>query len=189
MCHLGDSYDIVKQSLLHWLRPHGKWSVLPMFTDDLVTAEGISAFERMLDAKVVSKERVTLDTDRPGYFARGKACGDLFVDPNTGLRLKETREVRRPEYIFASELVELVRSRPTSALTVVFDQSVPRGSERLHIDGKLRVLRHEGVHGFAYQSHACFIIAGGDHKMIAEERKRVIDASKLPEQRFLPVLA
>jgi len=33
MRYFGDSYDIVKQSLLRWLRPLGEWSVHPMFTE------------------------------------------------------------------------------------------------------------------------------------------------------------
>jgi len=46
--HFGDSYDIVKQSLLAWLSADlGPWSAHPMFTDK-VDDERATAFARFL---------------------------------------------------------------------------------------------------------------------------------------------
>src|SRR2546429_1762795 len=143
--YLGDSYDIVKQSLLGWLRPLGEWSVHPMFTEPVSSAE-VAAFESLLSAKIVSTEVLTLDTERAAYFSCGLSCGHLFLDPDTGLRMRPTRGVRAPEFLFASEVVYLAERRPDS-LTLVFDQSVGRGSERLHLERKVRELRHHGVFG------------------------------------------
>jgi len=39
MRYFGDSYDIVKQSLLRWLQSFGPWSVLPMFTEPVSDEE------------------------------------------------------------------------------------------------------------------------------------------------------
>jgi hypothetical protein len=187
MRYFGDSYDIVKQSLLRWMRPLGEWTVHPMFTEPVSAAE-VTAFEALLSAKVVSTEVLTLDTDRTAYFACGSSCGHLFLDPDTGLRMLSTRGVRAPEYLFATELVRLCEQRPGS-LSLVFDQSVGRGSEQLHLEGKVRELRHHGVFGTAYVSHACFVIAGRDRALVERARSQILAESKLPASRFLAVPA
>src|SRR5438552_3690504 len=125
MRYFGDSYDIVKQSLLRWLRSFGEWSVHPMFTEPIKPSD-VAALEALLGAKVASTEVLTLDTDRVAYFSCASSCGHLFLDPDTGLRMLSTRGVRAPEYLFASELVRLSEQR-SGSLTVVFDQSVGRG--------------------------------------------------------------
>jgi hypothetical protein len=185
MRHFGDSYDIVKQSLLRWLRNFGGWSVHPMFTES-VTPTNVFAFESLLSAKVVSTEVLTLDTDRLAYFSCASSCGHLFLDPDTGLRMLSTRGIRAPEYLFASELVRLAEQRPGS-LTLVFDQSVGRGSEQAQLEAKLRELRRHGVFGSAFVSHACFVIAGRDRALVERARTQIITESKLPASRFLPV--
>ncbi len=187
MRYFGDSYDIVKQSLLRWLRRFGEWSAHPMFTESVTPAD-VAAFEALLGAKVVSTEVLTLDTDRLAYFSCAASCGNLFLDPDTGLRMRSTRGVRAPEYLFASELVRISEQRPKS-LTLVFDQSVGRGSEQLHLEGKLRDLRHHGVFGTAFVSHVCFVIAGRDRGLVERARSHIVTESKLPATRFLPVAA
>jgi hypothetical protein len=186
MRFFGDSYDIVKQSLLRWLHGFGEWSVHPMFTE-VAPADKVSVFESFLDAHVVSTETLTLNTDRLAYFERASSCGHLFLDPDTGLRMLPTRGVRAPEYLFASEVLRLSERRPNS-LTLVFDQSVGRGSEQLHLENKLRGLREHGVFGTAYLSHACFVLVGRDRALVERARAQVIAQSRLPEDRFLSVL-
>jgi hypothetical protein len=185
MRYFGDSYDVVKQSLLRWLQNFGDWSAHPMFTE-AVSDSDVVAFESLLAAKVVSREILTLDTKRPAYFAPALSCRHLFIDPDTGLRMRPTRGVRAPEYLFASELIRLSAER-TASLTVVFDQSVGRGSEQLHLERKLRELRHHEVFGFAYVSHACFLVVGKDRTLVERARSRIIAESCLPASRFLPV--
>src|SRR5436309_2796668 len=145
MRFFGDSYDIVKQSLLSWLRSFGEWSAHPMFTET-VSAADVAAFESLLSVKVVSTEVLTLTTDRSAYFACTSSCGHLFLDPDTGLRMLSTRGVRAPEYLFASELLRMSEQRPGS-LTLVFDQGVGRGSAHLYLESKLRELRRYGILG------------------------------------------
>jgi hypothetical protein len=123
------------------------------------------------------------DTNRDAYFRGALSCHHLFLDPDTGLRLRPTRGVGAPEYLFLSELLRLATTRP-NALTIVFDQSVRRGSERLDVDGKLRELRHSGVSAFAYISHACFIVAATDTTPLAHARTTLLAASRLPQSRF-----
>jgi hypothetical protein len=183
--YFGDSYDIVKQSLLRWLRTFGGWSVHPMFTE-MVSQADVAAFELLLDAKFVSTEVLTLDTNRSAYLACGSSCGHLLLDPDTGLRIRPTRGAHAPRYVFAAELQRLVEQRPES-LTVVFDQCVGRGSERMHLEAKLQKLRDHGVFSFAYVSHACFVVAGRNRTLVDRARARVIAESRLPENRILPV--
>ena len=189
MKHLGDSYDIVKQSLLGWLRFFGEWSVHPMFTDSVTGGDGES-FGRFRNARVISTEILKGNTDRSAYFSCALSCGNLFLDPTTGLRLEETNRRKMPNYLFGSELALLTRKRPVS-LTLVFDQSLANGkdeSQRQQLDKKLHnLLEQHNVSAFAYVSHACFIIAGVDVKLLDRARQQIVAESKLPEYRILPV--
>src|SRR5208283_3119212 len=110
MRYIGDSYDIVKQSLLGWLRDFGERSVHPMFTET-VRAADVAAFESLLGAKIVSTEVLSIDSDRLAYLACGSSCGHLFLDPDTCLRMRSTRGIRSPEYLFAPELLRLAEQR------------------------------------------------------------------------------
>jgi len=56
--YFGDSYDVVKQSLLRWLQPFGDWEVHPMFSVPASSAF-ISAFGTFLNAKVISEDVLT----------------------------------------------------------------------------------------------------------------------------------
>jgi hypothetical protein len=154
MQYFGDSYDIVKQSFIRWLGRFGDWSVHPMLTES-ATAQQVERFERFLGARVVSTEVLTTSTNRESYLSCGAKCGNLFLDPDTGFRSRE-RGMRAPrtKYLFAHEFVRLSEQRPR-ALTLVFDQSLPRGKERDYMERKLADLQGDGVRCFAYMSHAC----------------------------------
>src|SRR5258708_37377899 len=183
--YFGDSYDIVKQSLLRWLRSFGEWSVHPMFTETVSQAD-VSAFESLLDAKIISTEILTVDSNRAAYLSCASSCNHLFLDPDIGLRMQPTRGVRAPGYIFAGEVLRLAERRPSS-LTLVFGQRVGRGSEGLQLGGKRQELPHSGVFGFAYVSHACFLFTSQDRSLVDRARAQVITGSRLPESRLLPV--
>jgi hypothetical protein len=185
MRYFGDSYDIVKQSLLGWLRYFGDWSIHPMLTEK-ASSEELRAFERFLDTPVISSEVLTTVTNRETYFScvSNCDCENLFLDPDTGLKLKKTNSSSAPKYIFSSELIHLISLR-TQRLTLVFDQSLPRGGEQGALEHKLRNLYDHGIHCFAYMSHASFIVSGKERKLIADTLKYVIAKSRLPENRFI----
>ncbi len=185
MKYFGDSYDIVKQSLLRWLLPLGAWSVHPMFTEP-APPEKVAAFAEFLGAEVVSTEVLTAATDRSSYFSRAEPCRNLFLDPDTGLRLQSVRPGRAPAYLFAPELVSLVRRRP-DALTLVFDQSFSYVSGRLEVEDKLCHLHRHEVFGFAYVSHACFVVVGQDQALVDRAFQQLASASKLPVERLLRI--
>lgn len=171
--------------MLRWLRPLGAWSVHPMFTETVNRAD-IDAFESLLNARVVSEEVLTSITDRRMYFSCAARCGHLFLDPDTGLRMKSTTGAKTSAYLFAHELLQLCNQRPES-LTLVFDQSLPRGSEAKSLQEKLWQFSQWGVSGFAYVSHACFVIVSRNDGLVEQARHGILSGSKLPEKRLLPV--
>jgi hypothetical protein len=181
--YFGDSYDVVKQSLIRWLAPFGHWSVHPMFTEAVTSAEA-AAFADFLGARLLSNSVLTAKTERSTYFTCASSCDNLFLDPDTGLQIKSVSASRVPEFLFASELVSLVQKRP-GFLTMVFDQSHPRGSERVSLEQKLSHLSERGISAFAYSSHACFVITGQDSVLVNKARTHLIRESRLPESRFV----
>lgn len=179
--YFGDSYDIVKQALISWLSSMGDWEVHPMFTEpvDQKQAFQIAAFLR---ARLVSSE-VLNETNRSCYFDCCRQVGNLLLDPDTGLRLLPLSSTRSVEYLFASEVIELAQARP-EALTLIFDQSLARGQERSQVERKLSYLRENGLHAFAYISHACFLLVGQSQNLVDRAYSRVREMSRLPDKRF-----
>jgi hypothetical protein len=181
--HFGDSYDLVKKSLLHWLSPFGPWAAHPMFTHAVAQTDA-AAFSHLLGVPLVSHEVLTLGCDRSKYLA---ACGSwrsIFLDPDTGVRLKKGDANRFTEFIFGDELVALAEAR-AEGLVVAFDQSLARGSDREQVQAKLDHFRARGIDGFAYISHASFLVLGRSSAIVQEARKQVLVASGLPPVRII----
>jgi hypothetical protein len=180
----GDSYDVVKQSLLRWLADTGSWAVHPMFTET-VTSDGATAFSRFLGADLVSTDPITSTSDRGRYLAPVRAWqGNVFLDPDTGLRLDAIAGRKAPAYLFAKELQDVVHARP-GRLTLVFDQCLPRGSEIAALRHKMASLLAGGVTTLAYTSHACFVLASDSPDRIAEAHRILMAQSRLPESRII----
>ena len=66
--YIGDSYDIVKQSLLRWLADIGTWTTHPMFTEP-VSAWQADAFSLLLGTRLLSSDTLTHSTNRDSYLA------------------------------------------------------------------------------------------------------------------------
>ena len=181
---LGDSYDIVKQSLLRWLASMGPWATHPMFTDS-VSSEQVDAYAFLLGTRVLSREVLTLEVDRDAYLAPARDCDDhVFLDPDTGIRLEPTAGKKAPAYVFGAELLAIARARP-ERLTLVFDQSLARGAERRQLEGKLSTFAVQGIYGVAYVSHACFVLVGTDSSLVETTLENLKGESRLPDSRFL----
>ena len=146
----GDSYDIVKQSFLRWLKPCGTWVAHPMFTVG-VTARQEKDFSNFLGVSLVTTDTVPLKPQRDTFFETARACQDhLFLDPDTGLRLPKSRVTRK--HLMAGELLCIAKARP-DRLTLVYDQSIDRrSSPEEQLEGKLLWLAAKGVYGLAYLS-------------------------------------
>ena len=200
----GDSYDIVKQSLLRWLCSCGEWQAHPMFTKS-VDPRRADKFERFLGVDLVSKEAISGRRNRKNFVAQSKKCqSHLFLDPDTGLRIGRAT----PKHVTGDELVEIAKARPKK-LTLVFDQSFSRSSPRneqpnerppeAHPDKpnpasdirreqlkkKLCWLAEQGVHGVAYESHACFVLVSASRDALDRAERTLLRESRLPPDRLV----
>jgi hypothetical protein len=185
--YLGDSYDIVKQSLLRVLAAEGSWATHPMFTDP-VSPERLSCYRRLLGTPILSDEVLTSGVDRDAYLAPARDGREhVFLDPDTGIRLRSTRGKKAPQYIFGSELMEIAKVRQ-GRLTLVYDQSLARGAEGQQLQNKLSWFTTEDVYGVAYVSHACFVLLGTDRSMVKGAFELLKKETGLPEYRFLEAL-
>jgi hypothetical protein len=181
---LGDSYDIVKQSLLRWLGPFGTWATHPMFTESVSRAQA-ETFSRLLGTRLLSHDILTQTTDRDVYLTPARDSSDhVFLDPDTGIRPKPTGGMKAPRYLFGAELVLIANARPEK-LTLVFDQALGRGDERSQLQAKLDDFARQGVLGIAYVSHACFVLVGRNQILIESAFEMLKKESRLPEGRFL----
>jgi len=179
---LGDSYDIVKRFLLETIAPGARWDAFPMFTH-VVTEDELATFEAFLGVHVASRGVLTVDGDRVAHLSTQPDQQHVFLDPDTGIRLRPCSGSAATNYIFGPELVDLCSSEPTR-LVVVFDQSVPRGGERQAMASKLAYFNERGVRGFAYLSHACFVVLSASQQVCDDAYANLV-ASALPVERIL----
>ena len=182
--YLGDSYDIVKQSLLRWLRNLGDWATHPMFTEP-VSPQQADDFKLLIGTPLLSVDQLTNDTNRSTYLAPASDCDKhVFLDPDTGIQLKPTRGKKAPFYIFRPELIDIVKAR-SNRLVMVFDQSLARGSERQQLQKKLQAFSTQGINSVAYVSHACFVILGNEKSLVESALNMIYQESRLPCSRFI----
>ncbi len=149
----GDSYDIVKRSILEWLRPCGTWSAHPMFSKDFSQSFPSFAeeYETFLGSCILARDPMppysgeiprvgkswdTYLAERDAYFRLAKEwdfTDHLFLDPDIGLWLPKPSSGKQPppprkeepHYLMANELRDIVKARPDK-LVLVFDQSFSR---------------------------------------------------------------
>jgi hypothetical protein len=183
--HFGDSYDIVKKSLLEWLAEFGPWAAHPMFTHPISVSEA-EAFSRFLGVPLVSTDVLNRACDRAHYFASCRLYHSLFLDPDTGIRLKTVKTKQTPAFLFGEDLINLATARP-NALTLTFDQSLARGRERDEIRVKLAHFAAHGISGFAYVSHASFIVLGRSAVLVQQAHHGVLKKSALPANRIVTI--
>ena len=180
--HLGDDYDLIKRYLMALLAPDGDWAIVPMFTDEWLPAD-IESYERLLGGRVLTPELLGPDTDRQEYFRVAADAGHVFIDPNTGVKVKRMRGVEAPKYVFVEELCELVRER-SDHLTLVYDQSIANGADATRVEeDKLDILGESGVQGIAYAAPVSFLILSRKQDLIAQARQR-LGESGIPPRRI-----
>ena len=184
MQYFGDSYDIVKKFLLAVLEDGEPWAAYPMFTHK-VTRSDITAFERFLGVTVTSSSVFSPGCDRSSRLCAPSGAKRLFLDPDIGVRLKPSAGAKSAAYVFGPEIEDLCHSE-RDRLVLVFDQSVSRGNERLAMEAKLDYFRERGVFGFAYFSHACFLILSASKGVVRQARAALL-ATGLPKTRLIAV--
>ena len=183
-CYFGDSYDIVKRTLLEWLQELGNWGVHPMFTE-VVTTEFSSNFLALIGVPLVSTDVLTSTTDRASYFSACAGYQNLLLDPNTGFKIGQRQSERSPDHLFDSDLFPIVDGRP-GGLTVIFDQSLSRGrAVKEQLGEKLAHFRTRGLSSFAYTSHACFLFLSRERSTAERAYHLLCGEKRLPKERFL----
>ena len=193
--HFGDSYDFVKRGILQLLSGSGRWCVHPMFTDP-DPAHYAADYCWFIGAPVVNTQSFQqVNQNRDDWLRPALACPDhLLVDPDTGLPFNDTgaapRDEAGPAFLIPDELVRIATARPDK-LTLVFDQSFHRTTGRTdQIEGKLRWLRRQGVHGFVYHSHATFFLASLNPPILADARRILLAQLPVrnhPHERLIEV--
>lgn len=155
-----------------------------MFTEP-VAEEEARAFGNFLNTPLLSIDQLSVRSDRPAYFAEATACSShLFLDPDTGLRLKPVGGKKAPAYVFGTDLQAIASARP-DRLTLVFDQSLSRRGQHAALVEKLAGLHALGLPSIAYESHACFVLVAPNERAIDEARAVLLRESRLPDSRFL----
>ena len=182
MQFFGDSYDVVKRFLIRTVAPNVKWTAFPMFTHE-VAADDISAFEAFLGVSVASPHVMTSSTDRATHLSALANQRHIFLDPDTGIKVKLSNRADAVKYVFGPELVALCEQNP-DRLLLVFDQSLPRGAEQKAIAEKLNYFRQKGLVGFAYLSHACFLVLSRSESACEAARNHLL-ATHLPQTRLV----
>lgn len=153
-----------------------------MFTGEEPTKEEANEFADFLKAELVSSQVLKAGENREEYFRPCRDFGNLFLDPDTGVRLDRKRSEK---HIFGEELVKIVRARP-KALTLIFDQSYSRADERASaIEEKLEFFAGQNVYGFAYDSHATFLLLCHDLKLLEHAHIVLLENSHLPRKRII----
>ncbi len=183
----GDSYDIVKRSLLQWLSECGTWAVHPMFSNSVCPAFA-EEFSSFLGLSLVTTAPVPAQSDRESYFECAiawRSTDHLFFDPDTGVSLPGSTTTKK--HLKAEELAKIVNGR-RGKLALVYDQSFSYSSvddKILRIKEKLTLLREHGIYGLVYSSHANFILASSDEKVLSDAETILREASRLPSNRFI----
>ena len=107
----------------------------------------------------------------------------VFLDPDTGVSVKPHGGAKSAAYVFGPELVDLCQTE-TDRLVLVFDQALSRGGERGAVEAKLAYFQGQGVFGFAYFSHACFLILSANQDVAAQAREALLSTG-LPGSRLV----
>ena len=191
----GDSYDIVKQSMLRWLSCHGKWAVHPMFTDE-DPAHYVEAYRGLLgvDCRGLVAPETIRRRIRGRWITPAMECKDhLFIDPDTGLRT-EILKNHPNRCLLLDELKKIAKADGRkNKLTLVFDQSIDRSekdvpaveSSEKQLRDKLDWLKHRCVHGVAYKSHANFVLVSANKELVRQAVDTIRERSGLPPSRFV----
>ena len=158
----GDSYDIVKRFFVALLKREG-FSVFvdPMFTGDWKDLE--NSFYGFIGAFPYP----TGEIPRPSA---------VLLDPDTGIGRTKTQG-----HITVKDIGE---EATRFDIVFCFDQSFSRGERaQEQMKYKLRQLRTENVHCFYYDSHARFLFAGRDGKIVTQVES-ALAASGLQKNRL-----
>ena len=190
----GDSYDIVRRSILGCLSDFGTWAVHPMFSEEFGQLFPRN-YSQSLGLPLTTYRPVPSPTRRSDYFRETTSCpatDHLFLDPDTGLGMPPSAPTRR--HLMGPELVEIVKRR-AKGMVLVFDQSINRGQfekgkpameeTAKQLRKKLRYLKGNKVHAFAYCSQANFILVSTQEWGLQNAKLQLQRCLMIPDSRFI----
>jgi hypothetical protein len=207
--HLGDGYDFFKRAMLDVLRTsRPTLKIMPMFSDRGWKDSEICIYKSLLGAR--AHEDVKRESFDGGseYFEKRQMC-DLFLDPDTGLKINKERNPRNKnkkssnkrresrkkgpgarQYLRSSELEKLLNA--TNVLAVY--QHAPREPPEW-LKRKLRDLREDlrknGIKSVGYEAGRVgmiFFTKNGKRskeikqelgKLVGQHSKRVVSMPRL----------
>ena len=149
--------------------------VVPMFTAT-PSPEQEAAYLSILEAPLVEADLRTApnpgDTKRKGWLKKiEKAVGHrhIFLDPDIGIRTptRMLKGVGSRQFVNINEIIDLLACFPNRML-LCFDQSLSRGAEREDREEKLEYLRVKKTKAAYFTSHASFLAASKNEKVIDE---------------------
>lgn len=144
--HLGDALDHFKGSVFALLQEDGllrDFLVDPMATDASAWNTAVStSYARLLRVKEdqLVRHRHDLRRDRNPYFSEIPEEGDIFLDPDIGIKTKGSRN-QLEKYLRPTELLELM-SVPGDRLVVVY-QHGSRGRMRQRVQDVWAALKQQ----------------------------------------------
>lgn len=192
--HLGDTHDIAKLRVLNWLAPEETWFAHPMYflkANEIRDAAFPDQYADFLGVNLVNEniecrhQLVDAVTQRPG---------NLFLDPDTGLRLTNTMPRRSVDntprkHLNVKELIAVAESpKRKRNLVLVYDHAISRdyttkGTPVEQVTDKLCRIRDGNVHAvayIAYHQRISFIWASKECDIVSEATRRIVEASRLP---------
>jgi hypothetical protein len=191
--YLGDVFDFYKRWFLReaCLPVVSGLQVLPMFTEDwLLTDIDIYAAILGVSRNDVRSQSVPNQKERAEYFSQLR--DDTFIDPDTGLRILHERPPRgrreqRPkwsDFLFLPELRHLLPEN-SDRIVIVYDQSIGRGSEREHVEIKLRSIRP--YLSIAYAAQAGMFVLGQEASKVrlVELRDHLVLRTDVQKHRLM----
>src|SRR5262245_13189623 len=133
--YLGDALDHWKGSIFEYLQKEKllkDFLVDPMPTDDSKwNSDDSRLFAQLLriEERQLVRHTYSLSQHRNRYFAEIPPRGDLFLDPDTGIK---TGSVRRTEcYLLPEELLEVMRAEDNRMIVVYQHVRAKKTRERL----------------------------------------------------------
>ena len=181
----GDSYDIVKRSLIRWLSGLDEWAAHPMLTGGPENPSFLEEYSAFLGVRLPPAELLQVRFDSSRIMEWAEQCQDehLFLDPDTGIMLPDGTATA--SHLKAADLVAIAKKRP-GKLTLVFDQSIDRARDvREQVEEKLRFLLKADVHGITYESHVCFLLACTDQQVLVKAERKLTEKSRIPRHRLV----
>ncbi len=140
---LGDALDHFKGSVFEALQSSNileNFLVDGMISDiDNWAPEHLSLYAKLLRVKrhQIVEHKAHLDINRKSYFDEIPQSGDLFVDPDTGIKTSPVNEVQK--YLKKEELFSLMKNQKQRVVAVYQHKS--RKDLRLRVDDVLKYLR------------------------------------------------